>query len=797
MGVTRPFVALRTRDQWLRCAHSDTSLLGDVVTLAWRDPLPVAIGGAPLTGAGLTFDSQCRLFHSEPEEGRVERLLWAAYDPLHPRPGSDETVDLFAPVVEPPAVAGEFASAEPPAAPLLTPRGLAVDAADRLFVAESGSASVLVFDLPSRALLRRIALSATPLGLAAHGLDVYCAAQAPAGLWRLSLLAEPLAVALSAGVGSPSRVAIDDTGRVIVLDRAGLADARVVALDTAFPTFAPADFGATPEVNSGAAGKRGAPAPRTPGHKAAALPTFAPSDFVAGFIATDIAFDAEGVLVVAGAPGADFLRFRLDGGVPSQEPPLRAPGYDGRGIVRTPDGRIAFWSARGLRHALPARLRYERRGRVTTFRLDSGAYQTEWGRLFLEACIPAGTSVRVACIATDEPPEGATLAPGLPRNVTPAPGAEVVPHPALTPPLPPLTLALSPDAAAPQALHRRETGRELIWSRALGDDPFETYEAPVLGSFEPARPGLGRYLWVTLELLGDTRATPRVRALRAEHPGHDLLQRLPRVFSREEQAASFLQRYLAPLEGVLHDLEARAAERRALLDPRGAPEELLPWLASFLGLALDGRFSADVRRTLIAEAPTLFRFRGTLAGLRRFIEICLGVRPLIVEHWRLRGVGAARVGPGGEVSQAVLGAGFRVGGALGDATWHPLDGPPADAFRTHAHRFSVIVPRPLGADETAMLRDVLERHRPAHTLYELCTVEGGMRVGLGLLVEMTTVVGPSAAFRPLQLGGAVLGRDGLVGPPGPFSRVGGLLAKGAGEWQAPAAVDAHGFGLAT
>jgi len=768
--VTRPFVAVRTTDQWLRCAHRDTSLdvSAGVVALAWTVAAPGSSAVPPPSGAGLAFDSECRLFHSLPEEGRVERLLWAAYDPLHPRPDSAQTIDLFGPPAQDgwpwsdgDTEAGDFVSAEPASPPFVTPRGVAVDAADRLFVAESGAGAVLVFDLPSRRRLRRIALAATPLDLAAHGLDVYLVTQSPPGLSRISAHTEPVALPLPAGVTAPARVALDAHGGIYLLDRAGQAEARVVPLDAPALAFELAD---------------------------AEHPDF---------LATDIELDGEGRLVIAGAPGADFRRFRLDGAARSEEPPLRAAGYDGRGIVRTPDSRIAYWSARGLRHALVARLRYERRGRVTTFRLDSGRYQTAWGRLFVDACIPAGTAVRVHCIATDEPPEGSTIPPGRPSNVTPTPGKDVVPHPELTPPLPPVVLALGEggdeatrlqNALRVQALHRRETGRELPWSRPAADDLFETYEAPVLGTLDPVRPGVGRYLWVALELTGDTRTTPRLRAVRAEHPSHDLLRRLPRVFSRDDDAASFLQRYLAPLEGALTDLEARGAERRALLDPRSTPEELLPWLGGFLGLVLDGRWSASVRRKLIAEAVTLFRFRGTLRGLLRFLRICLDVDVLIVEHWRLRGVGAARLGPGGEVSNAVLGAGFRVGGALGEADWHPLEGSVADAFRTHAHRFSVIVPAPLGDEQLAMVRDLLDRHRPAHTLYELCTVEGGMRVGLGLLVELTSVVGPSGGFRPLTLGSAVLGREALLGEPWPLSRVGSVAAVATGEWTAGATV---------
>ena len=56
-----------------------------------------------------------------------------------------------------------------------TPRGLAVDGDDRLFVAETDARRILVYDLWSRRLLRRIGLlrpsdpGALPLDLAAHG----------------------------------------------------------------------------------------------------------------------------------------------------------------------------------------------------------------------------------------------------------------------------------------------------------------------------------------------------------------------------------------------------------------------------------------------------------------------------------------------------------------------------------------------------------------------------------------------------------------------------------------------------
>jgi phage tail-like protein len=470
------------------------------------------------------------------------------------------------------------------------------------------------------------------------------------------------------------------------------------------------------------------------------------------------------ILVVARRPGENFKRFRLTAHSTDEMSPLKGRDYDGRGIVLTPDGRIGFWTARGFRHAVGARVRYLASGRVVSFRLDSGEFQTTWGRVFLDACIPKETEVRMHCVAADEPPEGATLARTPPANLV---NLEIW-RPDLSPPMPPLVLV---PPAVEQALHRRATGRELPWARFAADDPFETYEAPALT-------GPGRYLWVTLELKGNTRFTPRVRALRAEYPTHDYLRRIPRAFSRDEATASFLQRYLAIVEGALGELEARADARRALLDPRGAPEELLPWLAGFLGLVLDERWDTECRRTMIDEAAWLFRFRGTVEGLRRMIEIYTRTDVILIEKFRVRGMGGAILGGAGVglESSAILGGGFRVGGALGEPDASPIIGTPEDAFETHAHRFSVIVPASLTTEQQDVIRHMLEAHRPAHTLFDLCTVDAGLRVGVGLHVELTSIIGRGGGFKTWQVGGAQLGRGTLVGRPEAGTTVGNARA---------------------
>jgi phage tail-like protein len=727
MQAPRPFALMRTRDQWARASHAGTEIDADNggVELARIPPEPSAAGGPPAGAAGLAFDHECRLYRSIPAEGRVVRQLWAAVDPLGPAASEPEPIDLLE---GPAGPAGDFAPVPPGPPPLLTPRGLAVDCNDYLFVAETEAGRVLVYDLWNRRLLRRIGFAAPPgatarpLDLAAAEEDVLCVVD-DGRLFRVTARGEPVELSLLRPVAAPpdaeaKRVAVAPGGAVAVL----LVDST--GRGWIAPLSGPAVF---PPVDD----------------------------------ATDLEFAADDSLVVACAPGEDFTRFRIDGDAVIGDAPLKGRNYDGSAIVRTPDGQIAFWTDRGLRHAVVARADFVTDGQVTTYRLDSGEYHTDWGRLFLDACIPGGCDVSVFYATADDVSDEPTIARTPPPNVD----APIV-RPDLSPPMLPISLAPADDSVW-YPLHRRETGREVPWARFASDDPFETYESPV-----NAPPG--RYLWVTLDLHGTGHATPQIRSLRAEHPSHDLLRRLPKTYSRDANVASFLRRYLAVFDGTLGDLEARADARDVLLDPQATPEEALPWLASFLGLALDERWPLPARRELIVEVPQLWRERGTVTGLSRFLELYLGRPPVLVEHYRLRGLGGALLADESSslFAGAVVGTNFRVGGAVGEPGEQPLTGDTQSAFTTHAHRFTVLVPALLDADGFDVVRDVLQAQRPAHTIVDVCTVASGMRVGYGLHVGLLSVIGRSGGFKTIQLGASRVGRTDIVGRPAPGAKLG-------------------------
>ena len=107
-----------------------------------------------------------------------------------------------------------------------------------------------------------------------------------------------------------------------------------------------------------------------------------------------------------------------------------------------------------------------------------------------------------------------------------------------------------------------------------------------------------------------------------------LLDYLPSVF-REDQ---FMARFLLIFQSILDPLENTVDNMSFYFDPRMTPESILPWLASWVDISLDPRWSDMQRRELVAKASELYRWRGTRRGLSEYLRIYAGSAPVISEH---------------------------------------------------------------------------------------------------------------------------------------------------------------------
>jgi phage tail-like protein len=224
--------------------------------------------------------------------------------------------------------------------------------------------------------------------------------------------------------------------------------------------------------------------------------------------------------------------------------------------------------------------RYETAGTISTDIMDGAETGCVWHRLMIDAVLPPEASISIESAASDD---GTRL-----RD---APEWQREPEP-----------------------YRRGSGSELPFTAA---GCYQTFEI----AFQQAR---GRYLRLRLSLHGNGRGTPRIRALRAYFPRFSYLERyLPAVYRDDAASASFLDRWLANLEGIATDLEGRIAASNLLLNPNTAPPETLEWLADWVGLALDPAWSPATRRVLLANAMRFFAWRGTVRGLTTALALVI------------------------------------------------------------------------------------------------------------------------------------------------------------------------------
>ncbi|MFL5496206.1 MAG: phage tail protein [Gemmatimonadales bacterium] len=432
------------------------------------------------------------------------------------------------------------------------------------------------------------------------------------------------------------------------------------------------------------------------------------------------------------------------------------------------------------------------RGEVRNQQLiDSGDPHTVWHRLYLEAALPGGCGVQVFLAATSDgaaPPASASGAwhehrfGSVPGQNTGAPSGAWMPFPS-----------------------------EIPFHEGLLDCPREKHRrglftALIQRANRRVRSLRGRYLWVRMVLHGDGHATPEVAALRVYAPRFSYVQRyFPELYHEsvfgpdaDEQVpsdthisatgADFLERFVASLEGMLTPIEDRIAHAYLLTEPRTAPDDALDWLAGWIGLSFDPSFPPERRRAILVAAPELYRWRGTLTGLRRAIDVvtggaCAQGDAVVVEDFRLRRTFATILGADFADEGDPLLAGFAVSGNsyvgdtlfLGDELRRELlalfaaedlsaqESAEVRAFFDRlASRVTVLVhsarePRALG-----LIERVVELEAPAHIAARVVPARHPFLVGIAALVGADTFLGPAPVARAVRVGESAIGVEDFI-----------------------------------
>lgn len=165
------------------------------------------------------------------------------------------------------------------------------------------------------------------------------------------------------------------------------------------------------------------------------------------------------------------------------------------------------------------------------------------------------------------------------------------------------------------------------------------------------------------------------------------LQYLPAPY----HADPFIGRFLMIFESILAPIERTVDNLPYYLDPHTTPDELVPWLASWIGEQMDENVVLAQQRKRVSRAAGLYRWQGTKKALREHLEVYTGHAPLIVENFD-----GLRLG-----QDAALGLNARLG--------QP---------RPNSVAITVTVDRLADVDE-GVLRRIIEEQKPAHVGYSL------------------------------------------------------------------------------
>lgn len=439
------------------------------------------------------------------------------------------------------------------------------------------------------------------------------------------------------------------------------------------------------------------------------------TQIAAGYKPTVICVDGSGNIYVGDATVGGVYRFAADGSYLGQ-----VPGFNGPVTSLAVDCRDNLYAAgpQGLALMVPGQRYSHEPGLYYSKSLDSGIENCQWHRAALQADIPHGTVLEVYYYSSDD-----------------------------------RELRVAIDGILADPARSTQQKKEAI----NGMIPETAWVGP---ERDPAdmlfREKTGRYLWLKVALFTyDETVTPSLSGMRIFYPRISYLRYLPAIYQEDPVSREFLERFLSLFESLYFDLETEISRLFRYFDPAATPSGFLPWLASWLDVALEEQWPEQKKRLLITEAYQLFRIKGTAAGIKRLLEIYTGKAPGILEQAaanRPMVIGNEfRLGINTILARTAI-RGFRLGddSILGLAALRDEAYSPVDPFLPMAHRFTVLLDfseAEYGQYREGVVR-LLDAEKPADTLYNLQII-GEPKGGTGSYVGINTRVD---GYRAMKIG---------------------------------------------
>lgn len=324
--------------------------------------------------------------------------------------------------------------------------------------------------------------------------------------------------------------------------------------------------------------------------------------------------------------------------------------------------------------------------------LDSVFFQTKWHELSVDADIPGGSQIEVAYLAADR---RTFLIQGAERD---------------------LNAYLSDSSVSSD--EKVEALNSLPWSQPLLNPSVALMQGVA-----------GRYLWLRIRLIGSDELSPTVKAVSAVFPRDSYLRYLPGIYQEDEAGRSFLERYLSLFERFFADSELAIGQIAKWFDLGSVTGEYLRWLSTWLAVAYDENWPEAKLRLLMQRIPELYRKRGTREGIESMIELFIGEKPFIIEHFHLESAEDE------EVKRLLY-----------------------QLYGSDPYGFCVLLTTQLSSDSYAAVSRILEAEKPAHTNAGLTVLQPWIYLDHHTYLEIN-----SALTKPnSRVGEAVIQRDSVL-----------------------------------
>jgi phage tail-like protein len=312
------------------------------------------------------------------------------------------------------------------------------------------------------------------------------------------------------------------------------------------------------------------------------------------------------------------------------------------------------------------------------------------------------------------------------------------------------------------------------------------------------------FLFVGAIFRGDRSASVRLTQMRADFDEPGYLPYLPVIYRQPDQIydstassavpslptrhpdADFLRRFLALFQGIFVDIEDEIDSLPRYFNPNAADPETLPWLASWLAVDIDQGEPVARIRSAIALAFQRYQWRGTAEGLRLALWQDAGIHANIVQpianasFWSFPGdtkcsgtsstpagvgLGSTSTLPNMEPGGAVLGSTAELDHSylITDAEFgEPLFDGTAYQFVVEVYRSEIDSQARL-----ALVQEIVEREKPAHTMWRLSILDAFMSVGFQGRAGIDSIVAGTPGPSALGVASPSFGLR-LAGQPAPY-----------------------------